>query len=89
MSRIDRFLLTGWMTKNLFFYAQICILSATHQMVEKARRYCGCFSLLSNKNMDAIQALELYRGKDPIEKCFGDIKERLNLHASWFHQKPF
>ncbi|UAK16754.1 IS1634 family transposase [Sporolactobacillus terrae] len=54
-------------------------ITVNHQMVEKAKRYYGYFSLLSNEKMDAIQALELYWGKDPIEKCFGDIKERLNL----------
>nr|WP_010632517.1 hypothetical protein [Sporolactobacillus vineae] len=50
-----------------------------HQAVERAKRYYGYFSLLSNEKMNAIKALEIYRGKDPIEKCFGDIKERMNL----------
>ncbi|WP_353949135.1 IS1634 family transposase [Sporolactobacillus sp. Y61] len=54
-------------------------ITVNHQAVEKAKRYYGYFSLLSNEKMDAIQALEIYRGKDPIEKCFGDIKERMNL----------
>jgi transposase len=29
--------------------------------------------------MNAIQALEIYRRKDSIEKCFGNIKEQQNL----------
>jgi transposase len=54
-------------------------ITVNHQEVEKAKRYYGYFSLLSNEKMNAIKALELYRGKDQIEKCFGDIKERMNM----------
>lgn len=54
-------------------------ITVNHQAVVRAKRYYGYFSLLSNEKMGAIKALEIYRGKDPIEKCFGDIKERMNL----------
>ncbi len=54
-------------------------ITVNHPAVVRAKRYYGYFSLLSNEKMGAIKALEIYRGKDPIEKCFGDIKERMNL----------
>jgi transposase len=57
-------------------------ITVNHQMLEKAKRYYGYFSLLSNEKMDAIQTLEIYRGKDSIEKCFGNVKERLNLRRT-------
>ena len=32
--------------------------------------------------MTAIEALELYRNKDVIEKAFGNLKERLNMRRT-------
>jgi len=32
--------------------------------------------------MDSINALELYRNKDIIEKAFGNLKDRLNLRRT-------
>ncbi len=31
---------------------------------------------------DPLEALEIYRGKDVIEKAFGNLKERLNMRRS-------
>ncbi|WP_291492397.1 IS1634 family transposase [Desulfurella sp.] len=39
----------------------------------------GFFVLLSNDIKDPIEALEIYRNKDLVEKAFGDLKERLNF----------
>ena len=49
------------------------------EAVQKAKRYYGYFTLLSNEKMDAMTALQLYRNKDVVEKAFGNIKDRLNL----------
>jgi transposase len=49
------------------------------EAVQKAKRYFGFFSLISNDTMDAITALEIYRNKDVVEKAFGNLKERLNM----------
>ena len=35
--------------------------------------------LLSNDIKDPVEALEIYRAKDLIEKAFGDLKERLKM----------
>ncbi len=32
--------------------------------------------------MDAVNALELYRNKDVVEKAFGNLKERLNMRRA-------
>ena len=52
------------------------------EAVKKAKRYYGFFALLSNEKMDSIEALELYRSKDVVEKAFGNLKERLNLRRT-------
>jgi len=51
--------------------------------IKEARRYYGFFALLSNEKMDALTALELYRMKDVVEKAFGNLKDRLNLHRTF------
>jgi len=38
--------------------------------------------LISNGVKDPLEALEIYRGKDVIEKAFGNLKERLNLRRT-------
>ena len=48
----------------------------------EARRYFGYFALVSNEKMDAIEALELYRNRDLVEKAFCNVKERLNLRRT-------
>ena len=47
--------------------------------IDKAEKDCGYFVLLSNDIKDPVEALEIYRGKDLIEKAFGNLKERLNM----------
>ncbi|MDO9592432.1 MAG: IS1634 family transposase [Erysipelotrichaceae bacterium] len=49
------------------------------EAVRKVKRYYGYFTLLSNEKMDAMNALQLYRNEDVVEKAFGNIKDRLNL----------
>ena len=49
------------------------------EAIDKALKDCGYFVLLSNDIKDPVEALEIYRAKDLIEKAFGDLKERLNM----------
>lgn len=46
--------------------------------VREARKAHGFFALVSNEVKDSIVALDIYRGKDVVEKAFGNLKERLN-----------
>ena len=52
---------------------------AIEQALADAKRNYGYFSLMSNDIQDAVQALEVYRNKDVVEKAFENLKERLNL----------
>ena len=42
----------------------------------------GYFALISNGVKDPLEALEIYRSKDMIEKAFGNLKERLNMRRT-------
>jgi transposase len=57
-------------------------VTVNEEAVKDAKRYYGFFALLSNEKMDAINALEIYRNKDLVEKAFGNLKERLNLRRT-------
>jgi len=46
--------------------------------VREARRGHGFFALVSNEVKEPVAALGIYRGKDVVEKAFGNLKERLN-----------
>ena len=46
--------------------------------VREARKAHGFFALASNEVKDPAVALDIYRGKDVVEKAFGNLKERLN-----------
>ena len=50
--------------------------------IKKAKKYYGFFALMTNQTMTAIEALEIYRNKDVVEKAFGDLKERLNMRRA-------
>jgi transposase len=52
------------------------------EAVVKAKRYHGFFALISNQKMDAIEALQLYRNKDVVEKAFNDLKNRLGMRRT-------
>lgn len=45
----------------------------------EAKKNYGYFVLLSNEVKDPLEALEIYRNKDLVEKAFGNLKERLNF----------
>lgn len=50
--------------------------------VKNKKRYMGFFALISNEKMTAIEALNIYRNKDVVEKAFGNLKERLNFRRA-------
>lgn len=52
------------------------------EVVTKKKRYYGFFALISNQPMGSIEALEIYRTKDVVEKAFGNLKERLNMRRT-------
>lgn len=56
----------------------IKIIAIEDAIAETKRNY-GYFALLSNEIKDAVEALEIYRNKDLVEKAFDNLKERLNL----------
>jgi len=53
--------------------------SAKQKTMDDAKLNYGYFALISNEVKDPIEALEIYRNKDLVEKAFGNLKERLNL----------
>lgn len=57
-------------------------LTVKEDAIRAAEKNYGFFALLSSEIEDSIQALEIYRNKDLVEKTFGNLKERLNLHRT-------
>ena len=54
-------------------------VTAKDEIIVEAKKNYGYFVLLSNDVKDSIEALEIYRNKDLVEKAFGNLKERLNF----------
>jgi transposase len=54
-------------------------VTAKEEELAKAKLNLGYFAMLSNDIKDPIQALEVYRRKDLVEKAFDNLKERLSL----------
>ncbi|MBN1191211.1 MAG: IS1634 family transposase [Dehalococcoidales bacterium] len=52
------------------------------EAISAVEKYYGYFALLSNGVKDPLEALEIYRSKDLIEKAFGNLKERLNMRRT-------
>jgi len=52
---------------------------AKDSVIKEVKKNYGYFALVSNEVKDPIEALEIYRNKDLVEKAFGNLKERLNL----------
>jgi len=52
------------------------------EAIDEKLKYYGYFALISNTIKDPLEALEIYRSKDLIEKAFGDLKERLNMRRT-------
>ena len=54
-------------------------VQVNYDEVAKTKRYYGYCVLMTNHKMHAIEALQVYRNKDVVEKAFGNLKERLNM----------
>ena len=57
-------------------------LTPQQEAIDAVEKYYGYFALLSNGVKDPLEALEIYRSKDLIEKAFGNLKERLNMRRT-------
>jgi len=57
-------------------------LTPKQEAIDEARKNYGYFALISNGIKDPIEALQIYRSKDVIEKAFGNLKERLNMRRT-------
>lgn len=57
-------------------------LNPKQEAIEAAEKNYGYFALLSNGVKDPLDALDIYRSKDMIEKAFGNLKERLNMRRT-------
>jgi transposase len=51
---------------------------AKQEVMDEAKKNYGFFALISNEVKDSVEALQIYRNKDLVEKAFNNIKERLN-----------
>jgi transposase len=54
-------------------------VTAKEDAFAEAKQNYGYFALISNEVKDPVEALELYRNKDMVEKAFENLKDRLNL----------
>lgn len=57
-------------------------LTPKQEVIDAAEKDYGYFALISNEVKDPLDALEIYRTKDFIEKAFGNLKERLNMRRT-------
>ena len=57
-------------------------ITPIQKAIDVARKDFGFFVLLSNGVKDPVEALNLYRSKDVIEKAFNDLKHRLNMRRT-------
>jgi len=49
------------------------------------KKYAGFYVLLTNSIKDPVKALQVYRDKDRIEKCFDDLKNQLDMKRLRMH----
>ena len=57
-------------------------VTAKQDVIEKAKKNYGYFALISNEIKDPLQALDLYRNKDLVEKAFDSVKNRLGFRRA-------
>lgn len=57
-------------------------LTPKQAAITQVEKNYGYFALISNGVKDPLEALEIYRAKDVIEKAFGNLKERLNMRRT-------
>ena len=60
-----------------------------NEAIQKYRnRYAGFYTLLTNDIKDPVEALQVYRNKDNVEKCFDDLKNQLDMERLRIHSSP-
>ena len=57
-------------------------VTVKQDVIAEAKKNYGFFVLISNEVKDPIEALEIYRNKDLVEKAFGNLKDRLNFNRT-------
>ena len=57
-------------------------LTVNEDIVKFKEQNFGYFTLLSNDIKDPLEAIDIYRSKDVIEKAYGDLKSRLSLRRT-------
>jgi len=55
-------------------------ITAKDDVIEEAKKRYGYFVLVSNVIKDPIEALNIYRNKDLVEKTFFNLKDRLGFN---------
>jgi len=58
------------------------VLTPKQDAIVEAEKNYGYFALMSNGIKDPLEALEIYRSKDLVEKAFGNLKERLSMRRT-------
>lgn len=83
-------------SKNQWAYDAFFIIKTTPKRGRKVmfnmqevnqyiKRYAGFQALLSNSIKDPLKALQVYRDKDVVEKCFDDLKNQLDMKRLRMH----
>jgi len=57
----------------------------TQTVRQYINRYAGFQALLTNAVKDPIEAFQIYRDKDVVEKCFDDLKNALDMNRLRMH----
>lgn len=57
----------------------------TEAISQYISRYTGFQALLTNSIKDPVKALQVYRNKDQVEKCFDDLKNQLDMKRLRMH----
>ncbi len=57
-------------------------VTSNDEVIKAKEKEFGYFSLLSNGIKDPVEAIDIYRTKDVIEKAYDDLKNRLNMRRT-------
>ena len=57
----------------------------TEAVSQYISRYAGFQAILTNSIKDPVKALQVYRDKDVVEKCFDDLKNQLDMKRLRMH----
>ena len=57
----------------------------TEAISQYISRYAGFQAILTNTIKDPVKALQVYRDKDVVEKCFDDLKNQLDMKRLRMH----